>query len=50
MTRDKKGEDGRTTGKRVIVDLSYPLGASVNSGIDRNNFQASTGRTLSPPR
>ena len=39
MTRDKKGEDGRTTGKRVIVDLSYPLGASVNSGIDRNNFQ-----------
>ena len=39
MTRDKKGEDGRTTGKRVIVDLSFPLGASVNSGIDRNNFQ-----------
>ena len=26
MTRDKKGEDGRTTGKRVIVDLSYPQG------------------------
>ena len=39
MTRDKRGDDGELAGKRVIVDLSHPIGASVNTGIDKNNFQ-----------
>ena len=33
MTRNKPSLDRR----RVIIDLSYPLGASVNSGIDKND-------------
>ena len=35
MTRDKKEGEG----KRVIIDLSYPPGGSVNEGILKNNFQ-----------
>ena len=32
MTRNKSNSDRR----RVIIDLNWPLGASVNSGIDKN--------------
>ena len=34
MTRNKPNSDRR----RVIIDLSWPLGASVNSGIDKNTY------------
>lgn len=34
MTRPKKGSDKR----RVIVDLSYPEGAAVNTGIDTTDY------------
>ena len=34
MTRNKPNSDKR----RVIIDLSWPLGASVNSGIDKNMY------------
>ena len=34
MTRDKPGSDNR----RVIIDLSWPLGGSVNSGIDKESY------------
>ena len=34
MTRNKLNSDRR----RVIIDLSWPLGASVNSGIDKNTY------------
>ena len=34
MTRHKPNSDRR----RVIIDLSWPLGASVNSGIDKNTY------------
>ncbi|MCP4257467.1 MAG: hypothetical protein GY774_08055, partial [Planctomycetes bacterium] len=34
MTRDKKGSDK----KRVILDLSFPEGASVNSGVDKKTY------------
>ena len=34
MTRHKANSDRR----RVIIDLSWPLGASVNSGIDKNTY------------
>lgn len=34
MTRPKKG----STQRRVIVDLSYPDGAAVNTGIDTTNY------------
>ena len=34
MTRNKPNSDRR----RVITDLSWPLGSSVNSGIDKNTF------------
>ena len=34
MTRNKANSDRR----RVIIDLSWPLGASVNSGIDKNTY------------
>ena len=34
MTRDKPGSDNR----RVIFDLSWPLGGSVNSGIDKESY------------
>lgn len=40
MTRPKKGSDQR----RVIVDLSYPEGAAVNTGIDTGNY---LGRDIS---
>ena len=42
MTRDKKDQDGRVNGKRIIIDLSYPMGNSVNSGIVKGNFQGHT--------
>ncbi len=34
MTREKKG----TTNRRVIMDLSFPEGKSVNSGVDKTTF------------
>ena len=34
MTRNKPNSDRR----RVIIDLSWPLGSSVNSGIDKNTY------------
>ena len=34
MTRNKPNSDRR----RVIIDLSWPLGASVNSGTDKNTY------------
>ena len=34
MTRAKPNSDRR----RVIIDLSWPLGASVNAGIDKNAY------------
>ena len=34
MTRNKPNSDRH----RVIIDLSWPLGASVNSGIDKNTY------------
>ena len=36
MTRNKPNSDNC----RVIIDLSWPLGASVNSGIDKNTYHA----------
>ena len=37
MTRNKLNSDRR----RVIIDLSWPLGASVNSGIDKDTYLGS---------
>ena len=37
MTRNKPNSDRR----RVIIDLSWPLGASVNSGIDKDTYLGS---------
>ena len=37
MTRHKPNSDRR----RVIIDLSWPLGASVNAGIDKNTYLGS---------
>ena len=37
MTRNKPNSDRR----RVIIDLSWPLGASVNAGIDKDTYLAS---------
>ena len=37
MTRAKPNSDRR----RVIIDLSWPLGASVNAGIDKNSYLGS---------
>ena len=34
LTREKSGSDKR----RVIIDLSWPQGCSVNSGIDKNSY------------
>ena len=34
LTREKPNLDNR----RVIVDLSWPLGCSVNGGIDKNSY------------
>ena len=34
MTRSKPNSDSR----RVIVDLSWPIGESVNSGINKNTY------------
>ena len=34
MTRDKPGSENR----RVIIDLSWPVGSSVNSGIDKDSY------------
>ena len=34
MSREKPNSDRR----RVIIDLSWPLGASVNSGIDKTSY------------
>ena len=34
MTRDKPGSENR----RVIIDLSWPIGSSVNSGIDKDSY------------
>ena len=34
MTRDKPGSKHR----RVIIDLSWPLGSSVNAGIDKASY------------
>ncbi len=34
MTREKRGKDTR----RVIMDLSFPKGASVNSGVDKETY------------
>ena len=37
MTRDKPGSDNR----RTIVDLSWPLGFSVNHGVSKNKYLGS---------
>ena len=34
MTRDKSSSDHR----RVIIDLSWPIGQSVNSGVDSDKY------------
>ena len=36
MTREKSGSDKR----HVIVDLSWPRGASVNDGVDKDSYLA----------
>jgi hypothetical protein len=44
MTREKKGSHQR----RIITDMSWPLGASVNSAIPRDQYQGKPARTVLP--
>ena len=44
MTRDKKGSKSR----RIITDMSWPIGSSVNYGIPRTHYQGQPTKTTLP--